>query len=188
MKTGHLTHLTRWERMMVEYGFYHQSSVNMVMHFIGIPVIFCSVLIPLSWITFASFHFGGVHFEPCAAWLAVLLIFGFYYSLDKQLAMLSIAFMLPALLIAKELSALGIRTSAIIAAAGFFGGYALQFAGHALEGKKPALAAGNPLRAMLTAPLFVVAEVASKFGFREEMFNRVQQEITGLEAAALKNA
>lgn len=72
--------------------------------------------------------------------------------------------------------------AAILAAGGFFGGFALQFIGHGLEGKKPALMAYNPLVAMVTSPLFVIAELGVVFGIGKELFDKVNAEIRMAQA------
>jgi uncharacterized membrane protein YGL010W len=67
-------------------------------------------------------------------------------------------------------------TSASIAAVLFFGGYALQFVGHAIEKSMPVLVK-HPVQANLAAPFFTVVEMFKLLGLREELFDEVQRQI-----------
>ena len=64
----------------------------------------------------------------------------------------------------------------MIAAACFFGGYALQFVGHAVEKSMPVLVK-HPIQANLAAPFFTIVEIFKITGLRSELFNAVQEEI-----------
>jgi uncharacterized membrane protein YGL010W len=175
------TKLSRWEKMMVDYGFFHQSAFNLATHFIGVPIIVASVLVPLSWLNFFSIHPGPIDLPVNLALLAAMALGVYYISLDKILGWLSIPILLILWLLAAKTATYGIPASASWAAIGFFGGFALQFIGHGVEGKKPALTAYNPIVAMITSPLFVVAELAVRIGIRKEMFAKVHAEIRQLE-------
>jgi uncharacterized membrane protein YGL010W len=60
------------------------------------------------------------------------------------------------------------------AAAGLFvGGWALQFAGHYFEGRKPAFM--DDLRGLLDGPLFLVAETAFALGLSPELRDEVER-------------
>ncbi|MCP4121420.1 MAG: DUF962 domain-containing protein [Bacteroidetes bacterium] len=183
MDTSGLTHLSKWERMMVSYGFYHQKLANLFTHFIGVPIILGSVFIPLTWLSLNPFIIGGTVISLNAAWIVALLLLLYYATLDRQLAMLAVPFMLLLLISANSIGELGTKTAGITALCGFFGGYLLQFMGHALEGKRPALAGGNPVGAMLTAPLFIIAEVVFRFGFRSSLLDKMNREIETLESS-----
>jgi len=186
MDTSKLTDHNRWERMMVGYGFYHRKLANLITHFIGVPVILGSIFIPLTWLSLDPITLGGATLTFNAAWIFALLLVGFYYTLDKQLALQSVPFMLLLLLISTSIGELGQRSSGIIALCGFFGGYILQFIGHAIEGRKPAMAGGNPISAMLTAPLFIIAETVFRFGFRQALLDKMNSGIEQLDEAGEK--
>jgi uncharacterized membrane protein YGL010W len=53
------------------------------------------------------------------------------------------------------------------------GGWALQFVGHAFEGRKPAFL--DDLRGLLDGPLFLVAEVAFALGLSPELQAEVER-------------
>lgn len=172
---------TSWERMMADYGYYHQNRFNLITHFIGVPIIVTSVLVPFTWI-----HFSGFFLLNAALPVAVVWVL-YYISLDRVLGFFSMPFLIAAAAAAACIGSFGVTTGAVIAASGFFGGFALQFIGHAIEGKKPALMAYHPIVAMITSPLFVIAELAVQLGIRKEMFERVerlvQERQAGLAAA-----
>jgi uncharacterized membrane protein YGL010W len=76
-----------------------------------------------------------------------------------------------------------LASSASIAAIAFFGGYALQFVGHAVEKSMPVLVK-HPLQANLAAPFFTVVEAFKLLGLRRTLFDAVQSEISARRAAA----
>ena len=84
-----------------------------------------------------------------------------------------------ALLIAKLAITVGelpLPVSGGIAAAAFFGGYAAQFIGHAVEKSMPVLVK-HPIQANLAAPFFTVVEVFKLLGLRDQLFNEVQKQV-----------
>ncbi len=68
------------------------------------------------------------------------------------------------------------NTGWIIAAVCFFGGYAAQFIGHAVEKSMPVLIK-HPIQANLAAPFFTVVELFKLVGLRDELLDAVQQRI-----------
>ena len=84
-----------------------------------------------------------------------------------------------ALLIAQfagYIGALPLATSGTIAAVAFFGGYAAQFIGHAVEKSMPVLIK-HPVQANLAAPFFTVVEMFKILGLRDSLFHEVQAQI-----------
>ncbi len=169
--------LTKWEKMMADYGYFHQDKTNLITHFIGVPIIVASFFVPFTWIKFFDITIGGFETSFNLAYILGMASLVFYFSLDRKLASVAVPFTFFLLLVATYVGTLGYKTAGIMAAIGFFGGFALQFIGHAIEGKKPALIAYNPIIAMITSPLFVVAELCEKVGIRKELFNTVQEEV-----------
>lgn len=157
--------------MLTGYAAAHQHPLNIVVHLIGIPLIMLGVLIPLTWV---DFEIGGVRILA-----AHLLLFGFllfYLTLDTVFA---IAFGVGAyllLLLAIELGSYAGNAGWIIAGCCFFGGYAAQFVGHAVEKSMPVLVK-HPIQASLAAPFFTVVELFKLVGLREDLFNEVQRRI-----------
>ena len=157
--------------MLTGYAASHQHPFNVFVHMIGIPTIMLGVLIPLTWVTFAvnDFHFSLAH-------VLVVGFFLFYLTLDiVSAAAFLIAGFLLEMLAAKLGTALG-NTGWIIAAVCFFGGYAAQFIGHAVEKSMPVLVK-HPVQANLAAPFFTVVELFKIVGLRDGLFESVQAEI-----------
>ena len=157
--------------MLTGYAASHQHPVNIFVHMIGIPTIMLGVLIPLSWV---SIDIDGFRFS-----LAHLVVFGFfvfYLTLDVVFVAVFLFFAMGLALLASWIAALPIGTSGLIAAVLFFGGYAAQFIGHAIEKSMPVLVK-HPVQANLAAPFFTVVEMFKLLGLRDELFDEVQRQI-----------
>ena len=157
--------------MLTGYAASHQHPVNIFVHMIGIPTIMLGVLVPLSWITI---DVRGVSFS-----LAHLLVFGFflfYLTLDVLFALVFLVFGFGLTIVAGMIADLSFGTSAAVAAVMFFGGYAAQFIGHAIEKSMPVLVK-HPIQANLAAPFFTVVEMFKLLGLRDDLFNEVQRQI-----------
>jgi uncharacterized membrane protein YGL010W len=107
----------------------------------------------------------------------VLGFFIFYLTLDALFAIVFLVFAMGLTLLASWIAALPMATSGSIAAVLFFGGYAAQFIGHAIEKSMPVLVK-HPVQANLAAPFFTVVEMFKLLGLRDELFNEVQRQIT----------
>jgi len=157
--------------MLTGYASAHQHPFNIFVHLIGIPTIMLGVLIPLTWFSVGE----GV----TSANLGHLLVFGFflfYMTLDQIFAVVFLILSLILTEFASRIGALPMASSGMIAAALFFGGYALQFVGHAVEKSMPVLVK-HPIQANLAAPFFTIVEIFKIVGLRSELFNAVQEEI-----------
>jgi len=157
--------------MLTGYAASHQHPVNIFVHMIGIPTIMLGVLIPLSWV---NIDVRGVSFS-----LAHLVVFGFflfYLTLDVLFAIVFLVFGFGLTVVAAMIGDLPLGTSAAVAAAMFFGGYAAQFIGHAIERSMPVLVK-HPVQANLAAPFFTVVELFKLLGLREGLFNEVQRQV-----------
>jgi uncharacterized membrane protein YGL010W len=170
--------VTRWEEMMTVYRWSHRHPVNVAIHVVLVPVIVCSVLTAFGWAR------GSVlGLTVSGAWLAVVASLVFYFTLDAVLAAAFLPLVLALAWIAERLAILPWQRSAAVAAIGFFGGFAVQFVGHAIEGRRPALLK-SPGLGPLTAPLFVVAELVKPLGIRRALWERVDAEIARRETQA----
>ena len=156
--------------MLTGYASAHQHPFNVAVHMIGIPTIMLGVFIVLSWL---SFETSG--FSLNGAWIGAAILFIFYLTLDL---VFSLVFLLYAIPVAWFATIIGAQPGAgIVAAATFFGGYAAQFVGHAVEKSVPVVLK-HPVQANLAAPFFIVVEIFKILGLRDELFNEVQQRIT----------
>ena len=157
--------------MLTGYAASHQHPVNIFVHMIGIPTIMLGVLIPLSWVTI---DVKGVSFS--LAHVAVFGFFLFYLTLDVVFAVVFLVFGFGLTVVASLIAGLSLGTSATVAAVLFFGGYAAQFIGHAIEKSMPVLVK-HPIQANLAAPFFTVVEMFKLLGLRDDLFNEVQRQI-----------
>ncbi len=157
--------------MLTGYAAAHQHPFNIIVHMIGIPTIMLGVLIPLTW---AGFSIMGV--DVNLAHLAMLGFFGFYLNLDLRFAIVFLVIAAAMTVLAGWIGQMPLATSGTIAAFCFFGGYAAQFIGHAVEKSMPVLVK-HPILATLAAPFFTVVEMFRIMGLRDELFNALQAEI-----------
>ena len=157
--------------MLTGYAASHQHPLNVLVHMIGIPTIMLGVMIPLTWIevTVENFAFNLAH---------VLLVgfFVFYLTLDVVFAVVFLIVGWLMAWLASTLGALPGNTGWITAAACFFGGYAAQFIGHAIEKSMPVLVK-HPIQANLAAPFFTVVELFKMVGLRDDLFQEVQRQV-----------
>jgi uncharacterized membrane protein YGL010W len=103
-------------------------------------------------LSWVSFETQTPAFIINLAYVATIGLFVFYFTLDRILT---------------------------VAAAAFFGGYIAQFVGHAVEKSIPVILK-HPVQANIAAPFFIVVEIFSIIGLRDEMFREVQRRINEL--------
>lgn len=165
--------------MLTGYAAAHQHPFNIFVHLVGIPTIMLGVLIPLTWV-----GFGDAPWAPNLAYVLIFAFFFFYLTLDRIFAVVFLLGALALSVLAARLGALPLAQSGTIAAAAFFGGYALQFVGHVVEKSMPVLVK-HPIQANLAAPFFTVVEVFKLLGLRRALFDAVQAEITVRRQASM---
>ncbi len=161
--------------MLTGYASAHQHPFNIAVHLIGIPTIMLGVFIALSW---ANTEIMGVALN--GAHLATLILFIFYFTLDKVFSLFFLLYAVPIAYFATVIGAQPMAVSGTVAAATFFGGYAAQFVGHAVEKSMPVVLK-HPVQANLAAPFFTVVEIFKIAGLRDDLFNEVQQRISELQ-------
>jgi uncharacterized membrane protein YGL010W len=157
--------------MLTGYASAHQHPFNIAIHFVGIPVIMLGVFIALSW---ANIDIAGMAIN--LAHVATLCLFVFYLMLDKIFSIVFLLYAMPVALLATRIGTEPLAVSGTIAAVAFFGGYAAQFAGHAVEKSVPVVLK-HPVQANFAAPFFIVVDIFGLLGLREEMFREVQRRI-----------
>ncbi len=160
--------------MLTGYAAAHQHPVNIAVHLIGIPTIMLGVFIPMTWVTV---DIAGVAVN--LAQIALFAIFLFYLTLDRIFTVVFLVFAIAIAELAAFLGSYPQPMAMIIAAAAFFGGYAAQFVGHAIEKSMPVLLK-HPIQAHLAAPFFTIVEVFKLLGLREALFAEVQKRIAEL--------
>jgi uncharacterized membrane protein YGL010W len=160
-----LSENTKLKEMLINYASSHQNKINILFHLIGIPTIMLGICIPLSWLNYEIFGQSLT-----AAHAVIIGLFLFYMTLD---IVFSIVFLILGLLInqyAIELSVL--QSAGTIAAVAFFGGYTLQFIGHAIEKSMPVLIK-HPIQANIAAPFFVIVEIFGILKLRQDLFEEI---------------
>lgn len=157
--------------MLTGYAASHQHPFNVFVHMIGIPTIMLGVLIPLTWVGFEinEFHFYLAH-------VVLVAFFLFYLTLDVIFAVVFAVGGYFLTILAVTLGDYPGNSGWIIAGACFFGGYAAQFIGHAVEKSMPVLVK-HPVQANLAAPFFTIVELFKLAGLRSELFSALQERI-----------
>lgn len=160
---------------LVGYAGAHQHPFNIFVHLLGIPIIMLGVLIPLTWVGFEinAFHFYLAH-------ALALGFFAFYLTLDIVFALVFAFATYWLIELAILLGNTPGNTGWYIAAACFFGGYLLQFLGHAVEKSIPVLVK-HPVQANIAAPFFTIVEIFKLLGLRAAIFDAVQQRLAETE-------
>jgi len=157
--------------MLTGYASAHQHPFNIAVHMFGIPTIMLGVFIALSWVSadVAGYTLNLAH-------IAALVLFVFYWTLDRLFSIVFLLYAAPIAYFATNIGVEPLATSGTVAAVAFFGGYAAQFVGHAVEKTVPVVLK-HPVQANVAAPFFIVVDIFKFAGLREEMFDEVQRRI-----------
>jgi uncharacterized membrane protein YGL010W len=99
-------------------------------------------------------------------------VLAYYFLLDVTLAVATAAVSCALFYAAKLAAATGFASGWSCCGAFFVGGWILQFAGHAFEGRKPALA--DNLFQIFIAPIFLVAELFFALGLKRDVREKVE--------------
>jgi uncharacterized membrane protein YGL010W len=161
--------------MLTGYAAAHQHPFNVAVHMVGIPTIMLGVFIAFSWVNteIAGISVNGAH-------LATLVLFVFYFTLDKLFSLVFLLYAAPIAWFATVIGAQPMAVSGTAAAATFFGGYAAQFVGHAVEKSAPVVLK-HPVQANLAAPFFTVVEIFKIMGLRDSLFNELQRRVAEIQ-------
>ena len=146
-------------RQLAIYASYHRDERNRATHFIGIPAIVFSILVPL-----ALVQDSGISAAMLVALLAVLG----WIALDRTIGFAMLIVMVPMLAVAEWVArTYGSGTAWLVFAIFFIGGWAFQLIGHVWEGRRPALA-DNLFQAFI-GPMFIMAEVLMALGLKRDL-------------------
>ena len=165
------------EDQMSTYAAYHQDARNKATHFIGVPAIVFSLMIPLGWL---RADIGGGTLS--AAIVVTGILFLYYLVLDIPLGLAMGAVFALMLWAAEPLSQASLGVSLTWFLLLFVGGWALQFWGHFFEGRKPALV--DNLFQIFVAPIFLAAEVFFALGYKPGLHEAVQRRALEMRAQA----
>jgi len=165
------------EDQMSFYAAYHQDARNKATHFVGVPLIAFSLMIPLGWL---RIDLGGFALSAALVVTAVLLVYYLVLDIPLGLAMCIVfALMLRG---AEPLSQAALGASATWFLLLFIGGWAVQLWGHVYEGRKPALV--DNLFQVFVAPIFLAAEVFFALGYKPGLHEAVQRRALAMRAQA----
>lgn len=162
------------EEQMAFYAAYHQDRRNKATHFVGVPVIIASLMIPLGWL---RWELAGVSFSAALA-VSVLLL-AYYLVLDVRLGLAMCAAFALLLWATEPLAHAPYETGLGWFLALFVGGWIVQLLGHVWEGRRPALV--DNLFQILVAPIFLMAEVFFALGYKPELRRAVQERARDLK-------
>lgn len=140
------------------YNSYHQSRANKLTHFIGVPLIIFSLLIPLHWIYMD--------------WVLLFILIIYYASVDKSIASVFAMVLLVIMLPAHKIATTSYNKNAFIIFILFFiTGWVIQFIGHIFEGRKPAFL--DNFMQLFVAPMFLVMELFFLLNYKVELKHQV---------------
>ena len=160
------------EDQMSTYAAYHQDARNKATHFVGVPVIVLSLMIPLAWL-----RYEGI----TAAMAITAALLAYYLILDVGLGLAMCVVMGALLWVGQMIADQGALAGWIWFGALFVGGWILQLVGHVFEGRKPALA--DNLFQIFVAPIFLCAELFFALGYKPKLHSAVEQRAKQLRAA-----
>lgn len=145
------------------YAAYHRDGRNKLTHFVGVPLVIFALFVFLGWLR--CYHAPEVPFTGATLFYAVVSIY--YLRLDWQIAVLQSPVTLSLLWLADWVAVWPFRDSLLVFLATFAAGWIVQLVGHAIEGKRPALA--DNILQIFNAPLFLTAEVITLLGYRKDL-------------------
>jgi len=160
------------EDQMGVYAAYHQDARNKATHFVGVPVIVLSLMIPLSWL-----RFDGIS----AAMVTTAVLLAYYLALDIWLGFAMCIAMGALLWLGQLIADQGALAGWLWFGGLFVGGWILQLVGHVFEGRKPALA--DNLFQIFVAPIFLCAELFFALGYKPRLHSAVEERAKRLRAA-----
>jgi uncharacterized membrane protein YGL010W len=165
------------EEQMAFYAAYHRDARNKATHFVGVPLIMLAILVPLTWL-----RVDVAGFTVTAAMLLSAAVLAYYFVLDLSLALAMLAVIGLLIWMAETIAARGPAQGWAWFGALFVGGWILQLAGHAFEGRKPALV--DNLFQIFVAPIFLAAEVFFALGYKPRLHEAVQRRALVMRAEA----
>ena len=149
---------------LASYAGYHRDKRNIATHFIGVPMI----------VVGAQAFLARVGIGPLNASVAATFATSQYYKkMDPKMGSLMTKVMGATSAIGTAIAAMPLPVWFGASSTLFVGGWAIQFLGHKLEGKKPAFL--DDIQSFLIGPLFVVAEAAMMLGQFPELREEIER-------------
>jgi uncharacterized membrane protein YGL010W len=154
---------------MAMYSAYHRDGRNKATHFVGVPAIAVSLLIPMAMVRFANLD----SYSLTLATVFAVSVMIYWIVLDPPFGVVTAAVFVPGVWFADWIAQHGGVTAWAAFGILFVGGWIIQLVGHAFEGRKPALV-DNLLQALI-APVFLVGEVAFALGMRKPLHDAMMR-------------
>ena len=152
-----------FHRQLAAYAQYHRDPHNCVTHFIGIPMLFLAVILPLEAWRIPIDH----HQVPLAIILTLPAIVG-WILLDFGVGAALLLLLCPLFIAAAMIDRHGLPLMWWTAALFFVVGWFFQLLGHSFfERRKPAFM--DDLSHTLIGPMFVVAKMLVWMGLRRDL-------------------
>ncbi|MFT3816721.1 MAG: DUF962 domain-containing protein [Rubrivivax sp.] len=155
--------------LLKQYAEYHRDRRNILIHFVGVPMIVFAAGVLLSR---PAFVLMGFTLSP--AWLAFAAVALWYLTRGELLLGLAVSAATALLMLAAH------RVSGdgfgpwLGWGLGFFAvGWGIQFVGHYYEGRKPAFA--DDLMGLLVGPMFVAMEMLAMLGLFKPLVSEIER-------------
>lgn len=163
--------MSHFAQKMAFYSAYHQEPTNIWIHVAGVPTITFSAFVALSTLPLGSVN--GVMIT--AASVMYLLSTLYYLWLDRAIGAVAAVLYGVLLLAANEVAGMGAAWTWGVFAAGQIVGWGTQIYGHLhFEKNRPAFYE-NISQSLISAPIFVVADVFFHLGLKRELQREVTQ-------------
>jgi uncharacterized membrane protein YGL010W len=152
-----------FHRQLAAYAQYHRDPHNCATHFVGIPMLFLAVIIPLE-----AWRVPIVHHQVPLAMILTLPAITGWLLLDLGVGATLLLLLSPLFIIAAFVSQHGLPlmwwTTALLFAVGWF----FQLLGHSVfECRRPAFV--DDLSLTLIGPMFIVAKLLVSLGLRSDL-------------------
>jgi uncharacterized membrane protein YGL010W len=171
-----------FRRRLAAYADHHRDERNSATHYLGIPMVFLAVLIPL---TFWSVSIGRLEISIGTLLLAFAAIG--WIVLDAGVGLAMLVMIVPLAAGAEWIVRSGSAAKALWIAAGLFvAGWILQLVGHSVfEKRKPAFF--DDLAQLFIGPMFIVAKILVLLGFRRDLAAVLNGADDGVAARPARN-
>lgn len=155
---------------LTKYASYHRNPKNIATHFVGIPMIVLAVVFFLAKVTFDL-----LGLPISLATLAVIASSMYYMKLDIKFGYAMAVFLLAALWLGQIVAEEPVEVWLTASIGLFVVGWIIQFVGHYFEGRKPAFV--DDIMGLIIGPLFVMAELGFKLGWRLEVRDAIEAQL-----------
>lgn len=158
-------------RRMAFYSAYHQERTNVWIHVFGVPLITFSAFVPMALLEIGQWE----GYSVTLAWVYFALTTIYYLALDRTMGLIAAGLYGALCFLAHEVALLG--TAPVIATflAGQIIGWTSQIYGHVhFERNRPAFYE-NIVDSLVSAPLFVIADVLFHLGFKKELQSEINR-------------